>query len=221
MANGRIFYHLFSEQSIYTKNLIESLLEELPNSIHYEIRLGKNGKDICELSIKYIGLENSKKLWILLKERINIIKNLTISAMKRIPADLDNSIREIFDNSSTLAKFLSNLDTSKLDHDDLNQILKAHNQYIIDMILANIGGEYLNSIKIFDEFHNEMINMSDMLSNSFSKLNHDTECGDWSLLFYIIVFVFIMVIFMYLIHKYYTFKLDTTITHPAFIRNSL
>ena len=60
MSNGRIFYHLFSEQAIYTRNLIESLLEDLNNALHQENRLRQNQKDICKMSEEYIGYYKAK-----------------------------------------------------------------------------------------------------------------------------------------------------------------
>lgn len=218
MSNGRIFYHLFSEQAIYTRNLIESLLEDLNNALHQENRLRQNQKDICKLSEDYIGHYKAKQLFTFLDNRVDLIIKLVRSVKMGIPSELDNSIRNMFSFSNTIAKFLSEI-TNLLDYNNTNQNLNALNQYIIDMTLAHVGEKYLNEIKIFDEFHQEMLSLSYMFSNAFPKVNHDSGDSDWSMLIFIIFFVFIILISFYLIHEFYILKdgynVDMSIVHPA------
>lgn len=218
MSNGRIFYHLFSEQAIYTRNLIESILENLNNVVYQENRLRQNQKDICKLSVEYIGYYKAKQLFTFLDNRVDLIIKLVKSAKSGIPSELDSSIRDIFSFSDIIAKFLSEI-SNIIQYDNTNQNLNSLNQYIIDMTLSHLGEKYLNEIKIFDEFHQEMLSLSDMFSNSFPKVNHNTGDSDWSMLLFIILFVFIILIILYLIHKYSTYKvgynIDISVIHPA------
>lgn len=199
MVDTEILKILLSEQAIYIKNLIESCLENLPNIIHIEGRLLKNYEDI----IKILG-HNDKTFNPLFHQRINSIRGTVLAAKTGTASQFDKNIRELFNNSKLLA--------SKLDlrQEELKQVLKAQNQYIIDITLARLGGEYLNEIKIFDEFHIEMINTVNM----FNK----PDCNCYFVVYLLLSVVIVIIIFyLFFVHRS-SISFNSSVLHPASIK---
>jgi len=201
MVSSEILKFLFSEQAIYTKNLIGSCLADLPDAMHIQAKLARNHEEI----IKILGY-NHKTFNSLINERINSIVGVVLGAKSGIPSHFDKSVRELFKTSDELVKKLN------LPQEELKQVLKAQNQYIIDITLARLGGEYLNEIKIFDEFHIEMVNIVDMFNR--------VDCNCYILLYLFLLVIVVVLIFYLFIRCYYSnyILFNSSMSHPASLK---
>jgi hypothetical protein len=168
-----IFRILFTDHVIYTKLVVVSILNNLPDLNVSLNRLLKNQEDIGNGLKLYTTDEIGNELTKLLKKHITLAGNY-ITAISSLHKDnnkqiIENSKNELFKNSDDVSLFISNINPDKYPLNEIKKQFRQHNQHLLDMTMSYHNGEYEKENNIFDAYFKHMIMFSDILSAGLSN----------------------------------------------------
>jgi len=156
------------DHTIWTRSYIVSALAELPDQKETLNRLLRNQQDIGNVIKPYYGEDAGNKLAALLREHI-IIAGKIIDAAKHNKQDAVKALEADWHvNADEIAKFLSDANTN-WTYKELQEMLYTHLQFITDIVLARLKGDWKSDIAITDKNEEHMIHMADYLTKGIVK----------------------------------------------------
>jgi hypothetical protein len=154
---------LWEDHVTWTRNVICCLVDELPGSDQAVTRLLKNQEDIGNAIKPYYGEEAGNQLTALLKPHITISAEVVKAAKADNKTKLDEANKKWFANADEIAAFLSKANPAwKLA--EMKKMMHDHLKLTTDEAVARIKKDYSADIKAYDKVHEEILEMSDMLS---------------------------------------------------------
>ena len=157
---------LFNDHAIYTKFVITDILQDLPNTESDLGRLLANQHDIGNYVGKFIGKTKGKQLTVLLTDHIKLA-GACLGALKA-DVDLKEPIAKLFGNADQVGEFLHQLNPMVLKQREITDMFRQHNQYVLDMAVAQKEGKYEDVVNLFDKYLSHMISFSDTLCVALS-----------------------------------------------------
>ena len=155
---------LWEDHITWTRNVICCLVDDLPGTDAAMKRLMKNQDDIGDAVKSYYGADAGKALTTLLHNHIAISGNVVISAKKNDKTGLELASKEWTVNADSIAIFLSGANPHwKLD--DMKTMMHDHLKYTTDEAVARIKKDYSADVSAYDNVHNEILKMADMLTD--------------------------------------------------------
>lgn len=159
---------LWEDHITWTRNVIFCLVDELPGKDEALKRLLQNQDDIGNAIKPYYGNDAGKKLTELLYPHIKISADVVTAAKNDNKAALDEANKRWFSNADEIAAFLSKANPNwKMD--EMKKMMHDHLKLTTDEAVARIKKDYEADVKAYDMVHDEILEMSDMLSEGIVK----------------------------------------------------
>lgn len=159
---------LWEDHITWTRNVILCLTDNLPGSNQALKRLFKNQEDIGNAIKPIYGEDAGKRLTAMLHDHIAISADVVNAAKAGDNAKLGAANKRWTANADEISIFLSKANPNwKLD--DMKQMMHDHLKLTTDEAVARIKKDYVADIAAYDKVHNEILEMSDMLSAGIIK----------------------------------------------------
>ena len=159
---------LWEDHVTWTRNVILCLVDNVPGSDQAVKRLMQNQDDIGNAIKSYYGDDAAKKLTDLLHDHIAISADVVKSAKKNDSKALDAANKKWSDNADQISIFLSGANPN-WQLNDLKMMMHDHLKLTTDEAVARIKKDYDGDIKAYDNVHDEILKMADMLSDGIIK----------------------------------------------------
>ena len=160
---------LWEEHIVYTRNFIVDAAAGLPEQQAVTERLLKNQEDIGSAIKPYYGDENGAKLTALLKEHITIAAELVLAAKARDSTKTADAQKRWFANADQIASFLSSANPRNWPEAEMKNMMHDHLRLTADEATAQLMNDWPTSIAKYDELHEQILRMADMLSDGIVK----------------------------------------------------
>ncbi|MED1792330.1 glycosyltransferase [Brevibacillus nitrificans] len=156
------------DHTIWTRSYIVSAISNLPDQKDVLNRLLQNQQEIGNLIKPYYGEEAGNKLADLLREHILIAVKIVAAAKAGNQADVKKLEEEWHRNADDIAKFLSAANPN-WSFKTLQDMLYTHLQYITEIVLACLKGDWKADIAATDKNEIHMIHLADILTEGIVK----------------------------------------------------
>lgn len=159
---------LWEDHITWTRNVIFCILDDLPGTNQAVTRLLKNQDDIGNAIKPYYGPEAGKKLTELLHVHITTAADLLKATKVDNTMAFDAADKKWNANADEISEFLSKANPNwKLM--DMKMMMHDHLKLTLDEAVARKKKNYDDDVKAYELVHEEILKMSDMLSNGIIK----------------------------------------------------
>lgn len=159
---------LWEDHVTWTRNVIFCIIDDLPGTDQAVNRLLKNQDDIGNAVATYYGAEAGKKLASLLRIHISESGDLLKAAKKGDDKEFDEVNKKWKINADQIAEFLSKANPN-LKLSEMKTMMQDHLKLTIDEATARKKKEYATDVTAYEKVHEEILKMSDMISNAVIK----------------------------------------------------
>jgi hypothetical protein len=159
---------LWEDHVTWTRNVILCVMDGLPGTDQAVTRLLKNQDDIGNAIKPYYGDDAGKKLSELLHVHITTAADLLKAAKTDNNAAFDDANKKWTANADEISDFLSKANPNwKLD--DIKMMMHDHLKLTTDEAVARKKKDYDGDVRAYDKVHDEILKMSDMLTDGIVK----------------------------------------------------
>jgi regulatory protein YycI of two-component signal transduction system YycFG len=159
---------LWEDHITWTRNVICCLVDDLPGADQAVKRLLQNQDDIGNAIKPVYGEAAGNKLTALLHDHITISADVVKAAKASDNTALDAANKKWYANADEISQFLSNANPNwKLE--DMEKMMHDHLKLTTDEAVARIKKDYDSDVAAYDKVQNEILEMSDMLSDGIIK----------------------------------------------------
>jgi hypothetical protein len=163
---------LWEDHITWTRVFIISAAADLPDKDAATQRLLQNQVDIGNAIKPYYGDAAGNKLTALLKEHITTAAEVVAAAKANDKAKLDDANKRWFANADQIADFLSGANPKNWPAAEMRSMMHEHLTLTTNEAVARLHGDWAADIAAYDQVHNQILKMADMLSagiaNQFS-----------------------------------------------------
>ena len=159
---------LWEDHVVWTRNVILCLADDLPGADQAVKRLLQNQVDIGNAIKPYYGEDAGKKLTDLLTPHITIAAEVVKAAKAGNTTALDEANKRWYANADEISAFLSNANPA-WDLAHMKMMMNDHLKLTTDEAVQRIKKNYDADIIAYDKVHDEILQMSDMLSDGIVK----------------------------------------------------
>src|SRR4030095_2328655 len=159
---------LWEDHVAYTRNVIFCLVDNLPGTDQAVKRLLQNQDDIGNAIRPLYGDDAATKLTTLLHEHITGAAEVVKAAKMNDSKSLEVLNKSWMDNADQISAFLSGANTNWKEG-ELKMMMHDHLKLTTDEAVARIKKDYEADIKAYDNVHDEILKMADMLSEGIIK----------------------------------------------------
>jgi hypothetical protein len=159
---------LWEDHVTWTRNVICCLVDGLPGADQAVKRLLQNQDDIGNAIKPVYGEMAGNKLTALLHDHITISADVVKAAKASDNSALEAANKKWFSNADDISGFLSSANPIwKLA--DMKNMMNSHLKLTTDEAVARIKKDYEADVAAYDKVHNEILEMSDMLTDGIVK----------------------------------------------------
>ena len=160
---------LWDDHVTWTRLFIVSAAADLPDKSATTERLLQNQTDIGNAVKPYYGEAAGNALTGLLKEHIVIAADL-VGAAKAGDASKVAAARKRWDaNADEIAAFLSKANPGNWPDAEMKRMMREHLDLTMSEAVARLKGDWPADIRAYDNVHNQILKMADMLSAGIIK----------------------------------------------------
>ena len=159
---------LWEDHIVWTRNVILCITDDLPGTDQAVKRLLQNQVDIGNAIKPYYGEEAGKKLTDLLTPHITIAAEVVKAAKTNNSAALADADKRWHANADQISEFLS-IANPHWALADMKMMMNDHLKLTTDEAVQRIKENYDADVMAYDKVHNEILKMSDMLSDGIVK----------------------------------------------------
>jgi len=159
---------LWEDHVTWTRNVICCLTDGLPGADQAVKRLLKNQDDIGNAIKPLYGEDAGNKLTALLHDHIIIAADVVKAAKASDNAALDAAYKKWLANADEISAFLGKANPNWKE-DDMKKMMHDHLKLTTDEAVARIKKDYDGDVAAYDKVHNEILDMSDMLTDGIVK----------------------------------------------------
>lgn len=168
VAHERAFHdamrRLWVDHVTWTRLFIVSFAADLPDLPATTDRLLQNQTDIGDAIAPFYGHAAANRLTNLLREHILTAAQL-LQAARSGDDDAFADAREAwYANADEIARFLHAANPRRWSLADLRAMMKDHLDLTLAEAAAQLGGDYAESVRIYDDVETEILHMADTLS---------------------------------------------------------
>jgi len=159
---------LWEDHVVWTRNVICCLTDSLPGADQAVTRLLKNQEDIGNAVKPLYGEAAGNKLTSLLHDHIIIAADVVKAAKAGDHGALDAANKKWLANADEISAFLASANAN-WKQDDMKKMMREHLRLTTDEAIARIKKDYDADVAAYDAVHNEILEMSDMLTDGIVK----------------------------------------------------
>lgn len=155
---------LWEDHITWTRLVIVSIAGDLPDTQQTLDRLLKNQEDIGDAVASFYGDEAGAQLTALLKDHITIAGEILTAAKVGDTAAVDEANGRWYDNAAEIATLLSQANAESWPLAEMQAMMTEHLDLTLAEAVAQVQGDYATSIAKYDEVHEQILHMADMLT---------------------------------------------------------
>jgi hypothetical protein len=159
---------LWEDHVTWTRNVIFCLVDNLPGADQATNRLLQNQDDIGNAIKPYYGNDAGTQLTTLLHDHITGAAEVVKAAKANNSNALDTANKKWMENADQISALLSGANPN-WPLDDMKMMMHDHLKLTTDEAVARIKKDYDGDINAYDAVHDEILKMSDMLSDGIIK----------------------------------------------------
>lgn len=160
---------LWEDHVLWTRLAIVSTAANLPDLEATTQRLLQNQADIGNAVKPYYGEAAGEKLTALLRAHILGAAELLAAAKANDPGRLDAAKQAWSANGDEIAAFLSGANPEHWPLADMQAMMRGHLDLTLAEAVDQLQGRYAQSVADYDRVKDEILHMSDMLSDGIVK----------------------------------------------------
>jgi hypothetical protein len=168
VGNKRVFHdamrRLWSDHVTWTRLFIVSFVSDVPDLSATTDRLLQNQTDIGDAIMPFYGRAAGDQLTGLLREHILTAAQLLQAAKSGDDAAFAEAHDAWYANADEIASFLHAANPRRWPLADLRSMMKDHLEMTLSEAAAQLGGDYAESVRLFDDVESEILHMADTLS---------------------------------------------------------
>lgn len=159
---------LWMEHIMWTRMLIESIMDSLGDTGPTTMRLLRNPGDIARVFEPFYGDTAAKQIEMLMTKHLTIADQL-VRAIKRFDGDaIDKYSRQWEDNAKDMAELFSKLNPY-YNYDELLKMFESHLDLTKREAGFRFGKEYDEDVAIFDDIEKQAMQMADYFTSGLMK----------------------------------------------------
>jgi len=159
---------LWEDHVTWTRLVIVSTIAGLPDQAPTTERLLKNQVDIGNAIKPFYGDAAGEQLTSLLRTHILGTAEILAAAKAGDAARLEAGKRAWYENGDDIARFLSNANP-RWPFPEMSQMMRTHLDLTLQEAVNQLQGRYAESVADYDRVHDEILEMSDMLSEGLLR----------------------------------------------------
>lgn len=163
---------LWEDHIVWTRCFIVSFAASLPNLDATTNRLLSNQVDIGSAFKPFFGDATGNQLTTLLTDHILGAAKLLAAAKAGDSDGFKAASDAWYANGNDIAAFLSGLDPHDWPLADMQDMMRGHLDLTLSEGSAELTGDWAGSVAAYDQVHDEILQMADMLSAGLSKRGH-------------------------------------------------
>jgi hypothetical protein len=160
---------LWEDHITWTRAFIISAAADLPDKTATTERLLQNQVDIGNAIKPYYGDAAGNKLSTLLKEHITTAAEVVAAAKANDSAKLADANKRWSANGDQIADFLSAANAKNWPQAEMRKMMRDHLDLTTKEAVARLKGDWAADIKAYDEVHQQILHMADMLSEGIMR----------------------------------------------------
>jgi hypothetical protein len=162
---------LWEDHITWTRVFIISAAADLPDKPTATDRLLQNQVDIGNALKPYYGEPAGEKLTTLLKEHITTAADVVAAAKANDSAKLNEANKRWFANADAISTFLSR--ANPWPANDMRKMMHEHLDLTTAEAVARLRGDWAGHVKAYDNVHDQILRMADMLSEGIIRQFRD------------------------------------------------
>jgi len=159
---------LWEDHVTWTRNVILNIMDGLPGTDEAVKRLLKNQDDIGDAIKPYYGNDAGKQLTDLLHVHITTAADLLKAAKSGNTPAFEDANKKWFQNADEISAFLSKANPN-WPLEDMKMMMHDHLKLTTEEAVARQKKDYVADVKAYDKVHDEILKMSDMLTDGIVK----------------------------------------------------
>src|SRR5262245_58838958 len=160
---------LWEDHTMYTRNVILNIIDDLPGTNEAVARLLKNQDDIGNAIKPVYGEDAGKKLTELLREHIVQAADLLKAAKANNEAEFKAIDSKWHKNADDISAFLSSANAQNWPLADMKKMMYDHLDLTTKEAVARLKKDYKSDIDTYDKVKAEILEMSDMIAAGIVK----------------------------------------------------
>ena len=160
---------LWEDHITWTRVYIISALAGLPDADTAAQRLLQNQVDIGNAIKPFYGEQAGDQLTALLKDHILIAAELLAAAKAGDSAKFDDAHQRWHENADQIAAFLHTANPDNWSLSDMKSMMNTHLELTLQEASARLSSDWPGDVAAYDQVHNEILGMADMLSTGIIK----------------------------------------------------
>jgi hypothetical protein len=159
---------LWEDHIVWTRNVILNIMDGLPGADQAVPRLLSNQDDIGNAIKPFYGDAAGNQLTQLLRTHITTAADLLNAAKTGNDAAFKEANKKWTDNADDISAFLSKANPA-WPLNDMKMMMHDHLKLTTDEAVCRLKKDYAGDIKAYDQVHDEILKMSDMLAAGIAK----------------------------------------------------
>ncbi|OLE52593.1 MAG: hypothetical protein AUG51_17615 [Acidobacteria bacterium 13_1_20CM_3_53_8] len=160
---------LWEDHITWTRVFIISAAADLPDRDAATQRLLQNQVDIGNAIKPYYGEAAGNQLTALLKDHILISADVVAAAKANDQAKLADANRRWLANADQIADFLNKANPQNWPDGEMRTMMHDHLKLTTNEAVARLHGDWAGDVKAYDDVHQQILLMADMLSDGIIK----------------------------------------------------
>jgi hypothetical protein len=156
---------LWEDHVTWTRMFLISATAGLPDADATAERLLQNQTDIGNAIKPFYGDEAGSQLTALLRDHILTAADVVTAAKAGDSAALEAANALWYENAGQIASFLSSANPDNWPLDEMEEMMKSHLDLTLDEATARLEGDWAADIAAYDEVHEQILHMADMLTS--------------------------------------------------------
>lgn len=155
---------LWEDHVTWTRLTIVSVIGELPDAGPTVQRLLRNQVDIGNAIKPFYGDAAGDRLTALLRDHILIAAEILTAAKANDGPAVEDATARWYANADDIASFLSSANPDHWHLHMMKEMMRTHLDLTLAEAVAQLTGDYEKSVALYDEIHDQILHMADMLS---------------------------------------------------------
>jgi len=160
---------LWEDHITWTRLFIIGAIGDLPDKTATTNRLLQNQTDIGNAVKSFYGDAAGEKLTALLRTHITTAAELVAAAKANNTATMGDAKKRWYANADEIAVFLSGANPKNWPAEEMKGMMRGHLDLTAEEAVAHLKKDWAADIAAYDNIHNQILDMADMLSTGIIK----------------------------------------------------